>query len=113
YIIFAPHICFVFYQLLFSANYTTQGRLLLAATLIFGDLFQLYFVSLLSAQITTKAHEPYYVMHGVNKFDNLPESVQLQSTLFMQRISNTTTGLTILDSFVLTGGLMSSVRFII
>ncbi|XP_027194333.1 uncharacterized protein LOC113789046 [Dermatophagoides pteronyssinus] len=108
YIIFAPHICFVFYQILFSSQYTTEGRLLLAATMIFGDLFQVYCVSVLSAQITTKAHEPYYAMHGVNKFDNLPESVQLQSTLFMQRISNTTTGLTIMDSFVLTGGLISS-----
>ena len=110
YMIFAPHICFVSYQIIFSTKYTPQGRLLLVSIMIVGELFQVYYVSVLSAQITTKAHEPYYAMHGVNKFDNLPESVQLQSTLFMQRISNTTTGLTILDSFVLTSGLISSVR---
>lgn len=101
--------------------------------LILSDFFQVYSVSVLSAQITTKSHEPYYAMHGVNKFENLPENIQLQvkhrpvtisqqsallfliifkcsqSTLFMQRISNTVVGLTILDSFVLTGGLISSV----
>lgn len=39
---------------------------------------QLYFVSLLSAQITSKFYEPYYAMHGINKFDNIPENIQLQ-----------------------------------
>lgn len=78
YIIFAPHLCLMIYQIMFSTNSTTQGKIFMGFLLILSDFFQVYSVSVLSAQITTKSHEPYYAMHGVNKFDNLPENVQLQ-----------------------------------
>ncbi|KAI2810067.1 hypothetical protein BLOT_001222, partial [Blomia tropicalis] len=110
YIIFTPHLCLMIYYIIFdSSNFeATQARFAIETIVILCDLFQLYCISVFSAQITLKSHEPYYTMHGVNKFKNLPDNVQLQSTLFMQRISNTVVGLTILDSFVLTGGLISS-----
>ena len=78
YTIFAPHLCLMIYQIMFSTNATTQGKIFIGFLLILSDFFQVYSVSVLSAQITTKSHEPYYAMHGVNKFDGLPENVQLQ-----------------------------------
>ena len=80
YIIFTPHLCLMIYYIIFdSSNFeATQARFAIETIVILCDLFQLYCISVFSAQITLKSHEPYYTMHGVNKFKNLPDNVQLQ-----------------------------------
>jgi hypothetical protein len=48
-----------------------------AAFYICFDALSIISVSLSSAKITTMAHKPYHIVHGVGKM-SLPEEVQVQ-----------------------------------
>ncbi|XP_054166065.1 uncharacterized protein LOC128963578 [Oppia nitens] len=69
---------------------------------------QLLLVSVSSAKITSMAHKPYHVVHGIGKMV-IPENVQNQAQLFVERLSSSSVGMTILDGFVVSGGVLSSI----
>jgi hypothetical protein len=75
YILFFPLFCFLIYQILFSP--VLIGVKLVLGLFVFMISLMIFLVSLTTAEITTMAHKPYHIVHGVGRM-SLPEEVQLQ-----------------------------------
>ena len=93
--IMVTHECFLFYQIFTVRNALSVSFLLIKISFIHiyhkienqikavigfyivFDAIQILLVSLCSAKITSSAHKPYHVVHGVGKM-TLPEDVQVQ-----------------------------------
>ena len=83
YVTFGPLFCYFIYQIFFAPVFV--GVKVILGYFVLSISLKLVLISLTSAKITSMAHKPYHIVHGVGKM-TLPEDVQLQVNIY-SRIS--------------------------
>ncbi|XP_067140362.1 high-energy light unresponsive protein 1-like [Centruroides vittatus] len=103
YLVCIPESCLLLYQFFIVKNLKE-----IIGLWAFGDIMNLTIISLYAASVTISVHDSSDVVHKLLRFE-LPRRHQMQVTLFLEKLNGPNIGLTCLDFFVVTKGVILKV----